>query len=86
LECLGQAKSKGKAPLFLVSKQNLTLFIDTFKALKFVKNGIELRKLCPLKLEGVKNSKNEPSNITKANFQRPKKILIYRFVVIRAQK
>jgi hypothetical protein len=35
---------------------------------------------------GVKNSKNEPLNIRKANSQKLKKILVYCFVVIRAQK
>jgi hypothetical protein len=40
-----------------VSKQNQTLPIGAFDALKFVKNEIKLRKLWPPKVEGVKNSK-----------------------------
>ncbi len=36
--------SKGRAKLFLVSKQNLNPPIGAFGALKFVKNRLELRK------------------------------------------
>jgi len=39
----------GRAPLFLVSKQNLTPPIGTFGALKIIKNKLELRKLQPPK-------------------------------------
>jgi len=50
-----------------VFKQNLNPLIGAFGALKIVKTGIELRKLWPPKVEGVKNSKNKPLNATKAN-------------------
>jgi hypothetical protein len=34
-----------------------------FGALKLIKNEIELKKLWPLKVEGVKNSKTKPPNV-----------------------
>jgi hypothetical protein len=52
----GQARSKGRALLFLVSKQNLNPPIGAFGALKIVKNRLELRKLQPLKVEAIKNT------------------------------
>jgi hypothetical protein len=54
-----------------------------FGALKIVKNEIELRKLWPLKVERVKNSKNKPPNVTKVDSQTPTKFLICCFVVIK---
>jgi hypothetical protein len=46
----GQARSKGKALLFLVSQQNLNTFFDALDALKFIKDGLEMRKLQPPKV------------------------------------
>ncbi len=40
--------------MFLVSEQNLSL-----GALKIIKNEVELRKLQPPKVEGVKNSRKQ---------------------------
>jgi hypothetical protein len=64
--------TKGRALLFLVSRKNLNL---SFGALKIIKNEIELRKLCPPKIEGVKNSINKPSNVTKVGSETPKRNL-----------
>jgi hypothetical protein len=55
-------------------------------ALKIVKNGIELKKLWPLKVKGIKNSKNRPPNVIKVGSQTLAKFLICCFVVIRVQK
>jgi hypothetical protein len=49
-----------------VSKKNLNPLIGAYGTLKIVINGIRLRKLWPLKVERIKNSKNKPSNATKA--------------------
>jgi hypothetical protein len=57
-----------------------------FNALKFVKNGIELRKLWPFKLEGVNNSKNKPSHVIKASSQTHTKFLVCYFIIIRIQR
>jgi hypothetical protein len=51
----------------------LQFIVYTSGALKIIKNGIELRKLWPPKVEGVKNSKKKPLNVTKASLQTPKK-------------
>ncbi len=44
---LGQAGSKGRAPLFLVSQQNLNTYSWRIWRTKFFKNGLETRKLWP---------------------------------------
>jgi hypothetical protein len=44
LKHLRHAKSKGRAPLFIVSKQNLNPPIGASRALKMVQNEIELKK------------------------------------------
>jgi hypothetical protein len=69
----GQARSKGKVPLFLVSKQNLSPSIGASQALKIAKNGIKLKKLWPPKVEGSQIQKNKPSNVIKASSQTLKK-------------
>jgi hypothetical protein len=51
------------------------LSLDTFDALKIVKNGLEMRKLQPPpKIEKIKNSsqKKKPQNITKLIPKHPK--------------
>jgi hypothetical protein len=45
-----------------------------------------LRKLQAPKVEGVKNSKKKPLNITKASFQTPKKFLICYSIVTRVPR
>jgi hypothetical protein len=40
-----QARSKGKASLFLVSQQNLNTFFDALDAIKIIKDRLEMRKL-----------------------------------------
>jgi hypothetical protein len=50
-----------------------------------VKKGIKLKKLWPPKVEGVKNSKKKPLNITKVNSQTPKEFLVCCYVVTRNQ-
>jgi hypothetical protein len=42
-----------------VSKQNLNPPIGAYGALKIIKNILELRKLQPLKVEAIKNSKKQ---------------------------
>jgi hypothetical protein len=39
-----------------------------------------------LQNRGVKNSKNKPPNVTKANFQTPTKFLVCWFVVVIVQR
>jgi hypothetical protein len=52
-------------------------------ALKIVKNGIELKKLWPFKIEVVKNSKKKHSNATKVGSQTLTKFLVCYYIVIR---
>jgi hypothetical protein len=51
--------SQGRALLFLVSKTNLNLPLDASNTLRIVENGLEMRKLWPPKVKGVKNSKKK---------------------------
>jgi hypothetical protein len=60
--------------------------IGTFGAQKNIKNVIELKKLWPPKVEGVKNSKKKPLNAIKANSHTLLKIIICCFVAIRIQR
>jgi hypothetical protein len=63
-----QVESKGKAPLFMMSKINLNLPINAYGALKVINFIYFLRKVRPPKVEGVKNSKKKKSlNATKAS-------------------
>jgi hypothetical protein len=56
------------------------------KALKIIKNELKMRKLQPLKVKGVKNSKKQITEHYKAGSQRPKKFFICCFVPIRVQR
>jgi hypothetical protein len=67
-----------------MSKKNLNP--SSFDTLTIVENGLEMRKLWPPKVKGVKNSKNKPSNTTKVNSRTPKKIFVCCFVAIRVQR
>jgi hypothetical protein len=51
-----------------------------------VEKRLEMRKLQPPKVKGVKNSKKKPWNTTKAGSQRPKKFLVCCSVAIRVQR
>jgi hypothetical protein len=53
------------APFFLCLNKTFTLHVGTFGALKNIKNGMQLRKLWPLKVEGVKNSKKQTTKCYK---------------------
>ncbi len=48
---------RGGLHCFWCLKKNLKPSYCAFKALKIIKNEIKLKKLWPLKVEGVKNSK-----------------------------
>jgi hypothetical protein len=45
LKCSGQAQSKGRALLFLVSQQNLNIFFGILDALKIIKDILEMKRL-----------------------------------------
>jgi hypothetical protein len=64
----------------------LTPAIGTLGALEIVKNGIELRKLWPFNVEGVKNSNKQTTKYYKDQFPNTNKFLVCCFVVIRIQK
>jgi hypothetical protein len=51
--------SQGRALLFLVSKQSLSLPLNAYNSLKIVENKLEMRKLWPLKVKGVKRFKKK---------------------------
>jgi hypothetical protein len=58
LKAQGKLDFKGRAPLFLMSKQNLNpSYWHILHTKNQVKNTLELRKLHPPKVKGVKNSK-----------------------------
>jgi hypothetical protein len=85
-----QARSKGRALLFLVSKQNLNSSFwckgHTNNHWKWIKNE---KVIDPQSKKGgwSRTQKEKPLNITKANSQRPKKFLVcYSVVVIRVKK
>jgi hypothetical protein len=48
-----------------------------------IKNIIELRKLWPFKLQGVKTQNNKPPNATKASSKAPKKFLVCYSIAIK---
>jgi hypothetical protein len=66
---LGQAGSKVSVPLFLLSKTKFEpLLLAQSDTQTIVKNGLEMRKLRPLKIKGVqKLKKNKPLIITKVD-------------------
>jgi hypothetical protein len=75
LSAQGRLDPRGGLHCFWYPNKTWTPSLDAFGTLKLVKNGIELKKLQPLKVQGVKTSKKKkPSNITKAGSQTPKKI------------
>jgi hypothetical protein len=75
LSSQGRLDPRGGLHCFRYPNKPWTPPIDAFGTLKPVKNGIELKKLQPPKVQGVKNSTKKKSlNITKAGSQTPKKI------------
>jgi len=69
-----------------VFKQNLNPSIGASRALRVIKNKMELRKLWPPKVKGVKISKNKPLNAIKTSSQTPQKILVCCSIDIRVQR
>jgi hypothetical protein len=69
-----------------VCKQNLTLSNGVFDALNIVKNRLKLRKLQPLPIERVRNTKKQTTEHYKAGSQSPKKFFVCCSVTIRVQK
>jgi hypothetical protein len=60
--------------------------VGAFDALIFFKNGLEMRKLCSPKVEGVKNSKKQTTEHYKAGFLTPKKFFVCCCVAITVQR
>jgi hypothetical protein len=60
-----------------VFRQNLKSFYGAYGPLKIDKNGIQLRKLRPPKVEGVRNSKKQTTKHYKGQFLKPPKITLY---------
>ncbi len=86
-KCLGQPGSKGRALLFLVSKQNLDPsswhIWHTNNGWKWIRN----QKVMAPQSKGVKNSKkNKQLKTTKAGSRTPKKFLVCCFVLITDQR
>jgi len=52
----------------MCSNKTRTPQIGAYGALKIVKNGIELKKLWPFKIKGVKNSKKQTTKCYKGRF------------------
>ncbi len=77
-----------RAMLVLVSKKTWTSLIgDRSKTPIFFKNGVELRKLQPPKIEGVKNSKRKTTKHYKDRFLNTQKNSFYVcFVVIKVPR
>jgi hypothetical protein len=80
--------SKGRALVFLVSKQNLnpSYWHICSGALKIIKNRIGLRKLLALKKEGVRISKKQTTKCYKGRFLNTQKFLVCCYVTSRVPK
>jgi hypothetical protein len=79
-----QGKPDPRGGLHSNVQNNLTPF--SFDTLTIVENGLEMRKLWPPKVKGVKNSKNKPPNIRKVSSRTPKKFLVCCSIAIRVQR
>jgi hypothetical protein len=64
--------NQGRALLLLVSKKKSTPPLGTFNTQKIVENKLEMRKLQPPKVKGVKNLKKKLLNTTKPILKHPK--------------
>jgi hypothetical protein len=85
-KCLGQVGSKGRDPLFLVSKQNMNGALGTFDTLIIVeKTNYKWKSYSP-KLKGVKNSKKQTIKHYKGWFPNTKKLLCMLLCYIKIQK
>jgi hypothetical protein len=60
--------------------------LGTSNTLAIIKTGLEMRKLWPPKVKGVKNSKKEPLNTMKADSQTPQKFFVYCFAAIKVER
>jgi hypothetical protein len=67
LKCSGQVRSKGRASLFLVSKQNLNPSYWHILYTKNRKKWIRIEKLMTPQNRGVKNSKKQTIECYKAD-------------------
>jgi hypothetical protein len=86
LSIQGRPDPRGALCCFWCPNKTLTLPLDTFDALKIIKTGLEIRKLhCPLKVEGVKNSKRQTAKHHKASPQ-TSKFLVCSCIAIRVQR
>ncbi len=63
--------------VFGVQAKTWTPIIGASSILKIVKHELELRKLWPSKVEGVKNSKKQTTKCYKAHPHSPKKFLVF---------
>jgi hypothetical protein len=83
-----QSKSDPRGGLCCFSCPNKTWThpIGTYDTLKLVKNGLELKKLQPPKVKGVKNSKKQTTNHYKVKCWSPKTFLVCCCVAIRVQR
>jgi hypothetical protein len=86
LKCLGQAGSKRRAFLFLVSKQNLNASSWRISLTKQFQKWIRNEKVIPHpQVEGVKNSEKETIEHSKADFRASQKFFVCCFVAITAR-
>jgi len=74
---------RGGVHCFLCLKKIWTPPIGTYSALKIVKNEIKLKILWPLKVEGVKNSKNKTTKCYKGWFPNTNKILLFALLLLK---
>jgi hypothetical protein len=86
LQRLGQARSKGKALLFLVSKKNLNPSYWRIWCIKNCQKRNRIKKvMAPKSREGKKFKKTNHQNVTKTSSWTPTKILVCCSITIRVQ-
>ncbi len=87
LKCSGKAGSKGRAPLFLMTKQNLNPFYWWIWRTKNCKTWNRIDKVTAPQSRGSKTQKNKSLNATKACCSwTPQKLLVCWFVAIRVPR
>jgi hypothetical protein len=79
----GQARSKGRALLLVMSKQNLNPSYWCIWCTKNCQKRNKIEKVTDPKVEGFKNSKNKPLNPMKVILEHPKNSF---YVAIRVQR
>jgi len=75
LNVQGKQDPRGRLYCFQCLNKTWTHPIGLYGTLEIIKNGMELRKLWPPKVEGVNTQKNKPPNTTKAGSWTPKNSL-----------